>query len=168
MDKLLEMLCTLLDEELERQETVVAVARAQGVAARAYDMDALQAKNAALETLALQAEAAVGGRDAVVAQVASGYGLSKEKQTLSALIEHVENPWSERLRYFQEHLGATLRESRSLVEANMAFMQRSSSKISSSLSMLIPAADPNGDRYDAEGRELAMAGAEAALLDQKG
>ena len=168
MDKLLEMLCGLLDEELERQETVVAVARAQGVAARAYDVDALQAKNAALETLALQAEAAVGGREAVVAQVATGYGLGKQEQTLSAIIEHVESPWSERLVYFQERLGATLRESRSLVESNMAFMQRSSSKIGSSLSMLVPAADPNGDRYDAGGRELAMAGGEPAFLDQKG
>ena len=168
MDKLLEMLCSLLDEELERQETVVAVARAQGVAARAYDVNALLTKNAALETLAMQAEAAVGGREAVVAGIASGYGLSAEEQTLSALIEHVGSPWSERLRYFQDRLGATLRESRLLVETNMAFMQRSSSKIDRSLSMLIPAADLNGDRYNAEGRELATVGTEPALLDRKG
>ena len=51
MEKVLDELCEVLQDELERQENVLAVCRAQGQAARARDVAYLEAKAAALCSL---------------------------------------------------------------------------------------------------------------------
>ncbi|MBM3290178.1 MAG: hypothetical protein FJY92_08515, partial [Candidatus Hydrogenedentes bacterium] len=70
MYDLLEKLCSGLDDEIERQETVLAVCRAQIDAIGARDLNAFEARTAALDVLVRDAAHAQAARAGVIAKVA--------------------------------------------------------------------------------------------------
>lgn len=125
MDELLEKLCGGLEDEIERQETVLAVCRAQIEAIGAQDLNALDARTAALDILVRDAAHAQAARVGVIAKVAVQLDLPPNRRTLGALLEVAPAPWDARLRDIQKRLDRAMGETRRVVRLNARTIRRS-------------------------------------------
>ena len=166
MDDLLEKLCGDLEDEIERQATVLAVCRAQIDAIGARDLNALEARTAALDILVREAAHAQAARAAVIAKVAVQLELPPDKRTLGALVIVVPAPWNARLRDIQKRLRGATDETRRVVRLNARTLRRSLDFNQRLLACM--ATGPNlqpayGDRGTAPG----IAG-DPAVIDQRG
>jgi len=166
MEKTLDRLCAHFEDELERQENVLALCNAQAEAARARDIECLEAKTAALSVLIQDAIDAERERLALVREIVDAYGLPVEQQTLSGLVATVPEPWKTRLADFQLRIRAVLEETRGVVRQNMPVLRRSLNVANEALSALH--GQPDAGRYDGQGenREGALAGPN--VIDRRG
>ncbi len=168
MNELLGALCNQFEEELERQENVLAVCIAQGQAARLHDLEYLEAKTAALNVLIRETAEAERTRMALVEQVVSACALPPGRQTLTELIAVSSEPWKSRLQHFQTRMRATLSETARVVRENNDLIRRSLNVVNQALQSLgqcIPAA-PNA--YDVRGGEVSGHHSGPAFMDQRG
>lgn len=153
LPELLDTLVACFDEELERQENVLRICRAQGEAARNHDVEALQARTEALTELFEEASAAEERRVPVLAAIVEYYELTPEKQTLSGLIEHVPEPWNHRLAEFQTTLRRVLMETKAEVRRNARYMRRSLKTIDNALDLLTGVDSGEPAAYNEAGAE---------------
>jgi len=165
--KLLDALCDLFDDERERQENVLAVSIAQGEAARAHDIELLEAKTEALTLLIREAARQERERISLVSAVVERYGLPFERQTLSDLIRIVPDPWARRMQEFQASMVSTLEQTRRVTRENRRLMRRSLKVVQRTLALLQPDSHPAGD-YDATGEQPAPRGLVPSFIDQRG
>lgn len=166
MNDLFEKLCGELDDEIERQETVLAVCRAQIAAIGTRDLNALEARTAALDILVREAAHAQATRAGVIAKVAVQLDLPPDKRTLGALAIAVPAPWNARLRDIQKRLHHATGETRRVVRLNARTIRRSLDFNQRLLACM--ATGPNrqpayGDRGTAPG-----IASEPAMIDQRG
>lgn len=167
MEKL-ERLCTLFAEELERQETVLAVTTAQGLAVRAHDLEGLEAKTAALQVLIVETAAAEAERLCLVREIVDAFALPVERQTLSDLIEMVDEPYRSRLRHFQTRMRETLAQSRRVVRENSRIFRHSIKVLDGALDTLSPCILQEEGAYDQQGREPLRRRPEPSFIDHRG
>lgn len=168
MDHLLKQLCQLLDEELERQETVLAVCRAQREAALCHDIAGLTARNTALELLIRDAARAQGVRTALLRQVSEECGLARDGQSLSGVIAMASEPWARRLRDLQRALGVVLGDIRRVAQSNTALLRSSARAVDRLLALAEGAESSAGGGYDAQGREPVTQRRAPVLINQAG
>ena len=168
LTKALDRLCTLFEEELERQETVLAVCTAQGAAARANDLEALEAKTAALQLLVADTAAAEPERLRLLREIVDAYELPVERQTLTALIQTVDKPHRERLRDFQARMRHTLDQTRRVVIDNSQSFRHAIKILDGALETLNPCAAFEENAYDGQGREPEKRRPAPSLIDRKG
>lgn len=168
LEPTLERLCALLQEELERQETVLAVVQAQHDALLTHDIEYVEAKTTALKLLIAEAAKAEAARIALFREVVAHYGLPLEQQTLTGLIAAAPEPWRSRLRDFQVRLRKTLSNIRLVVAGNGRILRRSLEVVRESLETLSGCAAVSGSSYDAAGRQPGLPAAIPAVVDQKG
>lgn len=166
MDQVLENLCRLFDDELERQQNTLEVCVALGQAARAHDLEYIEAKNTALRALIEETVASENERIQLVRQVVDYYQLPVERQTLTDLITVVPEPWSTRLGEFQERMRSTLGQTKRVVGENQRIMRRALNVVHSALNCLVRCIPASG--YDARGEECLRAHAAPNIIDQKG
>jgi len=117
-EQALRTLYACLEEELERQENMVAVCAAQAEAAVARDIEALEARTSALHVLIEDAARAQSRRLAATATLVETLGLPVEQQTLSSLIAAVPSPWRERYQEVQSRIQSVLAQSTAHVRRN--------------------------------------------------
>lgn len=165
---ILERLCAHCDEEAERQETVLQVCRAQLCAARAHDIEQLEAKTAALLLLIQETVEAEKTRIALLHDVVGHYQLSKEKQTLTELIVVAPEPWSSRLREFQTRLRSALEETRRVTRENRMVVRRSLNVLNRAMEAAFKTADGARGVYDARGEQRRGAAEQPTVLDRRG
>jgi len=165
--ELLDALCDLFDDEADRQEAVLAISIAQGRAARAHDIAALEAKTQALTLLIREAAQQERDRIRLVTAVVAAYGLPWEKQTLSDLIETVPDPWKRRMAEFQERMVATLEQTRRVTRENRRYMRGTLKVVHQALDLLQPESGAPGD-YDASGEAPRRPGNPPSFIDRKG
>jgi hypothetical protein len=168
MDALFEALCFSLDDEIERQENILAVCQAQGEAARTHDLEYLEAKTAALFTLAQEAAQAEGMRRRLLNQIAAQLGVSAEEQRLTELIQLASEPWVSRMRYFQSRLQTILKETRGVARCNAVVLRASLRVLSQAVGALEQCAGAYASSYTADGTEPLKETAAPTLLDRKG
>jgi hypothetical protein len=168
LEEHLNKLCDLMEEELERQENVLAITLAQGKAARAHDIEYLEAKTAALTCVLEEGVRAESERLAVLRTVVDAFGLREEEQTLSGLISATPSPWSQRLAHFQVRMQEVLAQTRQAVRDNNRIMRGSLRVIHSTMAVLAHHLhlDPGG--YTAQGGERPKSSRVPNLIDQKG
>ncbi len=165
----LNALCTLFDDELERQHSVLAIMRAQGEAARAFDLDALNARTDALDVLMNEALESERRRLELLETVVSHFSLDVEHQTLSDLIAVVPEPWKHRLMEFQTEVRATVDNTRSLVFENAQFIRRCLRGVETVVDTVQGTEPTEASRsYDAEGNRAGRQGGRSALLNAVG
>lgn len=165
---LLERLCTHLEDECERQETVLEVCRAQGLAARAHDIEYLEAKTEALLILIREAMEAERERLELVGEVVRSLNLSVDQQTLSGLIQAVGEPWQSRLRDFQTRVRSVLAETRAANRENSRIMRRSMHVLNRAMDTLLHNGECRSLTYTARGNQSTPERRRAALLDGRG
>lgn len=168
MDELLEALCFVLEDALERQHNLLEICRAQGNAARAHDVEYLEAKTLTLVTVMREAVQAEKTRGDLIVRIAETQGLSEPPQQLTALIAIAPPEWRDRLTYYQERLQQVMAETRSEIRVNAAVMRSALRVINRSVATLEQCADLNAQEYGADGLETAAAGSSPKVLDQKG
>lgn len=166
-EALLERLCRLFDDELERQENVLALCRAQGEAVRAHDVEAMEGRTRALVVLVEDAKKAERERIEILRRVVEVTGLPEDRQTLSDLISAVPGPWNDRMAEFQSRIRRTLGDTRAVARENAALMRHSLRVVNRSV-RTATGADAVTETYDAEGRGPFLAGRAPAVLDAQG
>jgi flagellar biosynthesis/type III secretory pathway chaperone len=165
VEKPFNRLCEVLDAELERQELVLAVLRAQRDAILTRDLEYLEAKTEALNALVREVHQAQGTRLVVLRDVVTALDLALEQQTMTGLILMAHEPWQSRLRELQKQLRAAALESRSLVRSNAVLLRRSMQVVNKCLDSLQQC--EAAAEYNSRGGEPQRA-RRAALIDQKG
>ncbi len=167
-ESVLEKLCDHFDDELERQENMLALCIAQGEAARAHDLEFLEAKTAAMMALQQEAIDAEAERLSLVCQVVDAYDLPVEKQTLSDLIRIAPEPWKRRLGEFQTKMREVIESVRKVSQENAGLMRRSQRVVNDALNTVMRFNPAGGGRYDASGHAEPVFAARAAFVDHRG
>jgi hypothetical protein len=167
MAEVLERLCDVLVEELERQQLLLSLLESQRKAALSHDVALLDAKTQALENLLGDAKMFEGSRHKVVRQVVEMYALPPAQQTLSDLIRALPDPYSSRLRHFQIDFRSTLYAIRDLVRNNSLILNKSLRSVESFLAGL-NRLEPSASHYSAAGKAHAQYALQPALLNQRG
>ncbi|GMV99807.1 MAG: hypothetical protein AMXMBFR84_09460 [Candidatus Hydrogenedentota bacterium] len=165
--ELLESLCQVLDEELERQENVREICRSQHHALVAHDIESVEARTQGLEQLIRDAVAAEHRRLEVVRAIVPLLGMMPESATMTNLIAAAPQPWSDRLAYFQTALKNTVEETRRFVRASAQVSRRTLRALSHCMETL-QRSDTAGSAYDRQGNGPAARSAAPALLDHRG
>lgn len=163
----LDELCAVFDAELERQQNILAVCRVLGDAARAHDVEYLEAKTAALEVLIRDTAGAEAERHRLLRHIVDYYELSPKQQTLTRLAATVPQPWRRRMEEFQRAIQTTLLETGKVVRENAGVIRRSIKVVGQLLNVFQQAAVQPG-QYDAQGAEPPRREHRPALMDQKG
>ncbi len=166
-DESLEALCRYFSDELARQEEVLNLTIAQGNAAQARDMSALDAKTIALQGLIQQVVGAEKQRLQLLHTVVEEYALPKEAQTLSHLIEVVPEPFQSRLRDFQKKMQTILKEIQHVVRENNRKMRYSLRIVDHALHAVTPHT-PVSRGYNASGADAVVRSAVPTMVDQRG
>ena len=166
--EVLEALCNHFDEELERQETMLAICAAQGEAARAHDFEYLEAKTKAMIALQQEAIDAEAERLALVCQVVDVFELPVERQSLSDLIQVAPDPWRTRLHEFQLRMRTVIADVRRVSQENHAIMRRSLRVVNDALNTVMRFNPAAGSPYDATGQAGSVRTAHPAVMDQRG
>lgn len=164
----LDTLCDLLDDELERQENVLAITEAQGQAARAHDVEHLEAKTAALTACIDEGVQAEIKRLETLRVIVDTLGLPEEQQTLTHLIGAVSDPWSRRLAEFQARMQEIIAQTRGAVRENNRVMRGSLRVINGTMAILARHLPLEGEGYDAKGDERSRGARAPSMLDRKG
>ena len=164
----LDQLCAHFDAELLRQRAVLDVCRAQGEAMRAHDMEALDAASKGLMALMKDALAAEKDRLRLLREVVGPFRLVAERQTLTALIAAVPEPWYSRMQAFQTEIREVLDATRAEVRRHAGFLRRAGRILDRSVSAIIGCAPTEGDAYDREGKEPARRHRRPALVNTLG
>lgn len=167
-EEILDALCDHFDDELVRQETMLAICISQGEAARAHDFEHLEAKTASMQALQREAIEAEEERLSLVCQVVDAFDLPVEKQNLSDLIVAVPEPWKTRLREFQLRMAEVITEVRSTSRENNALMRRSLRVVNDALNTVLRFNPAANGHYDAAGQTGRAAGSSPAVMDRRG
>jgi hypothetical protein len=168
MEAIFEQLCEILEDELERQENVLAQCRAQQEAARMRDVAGLEARSSALQILFREATAAEPKRQQTVRQVAAELGLHEANPSLGVLVEASPEPWDGRLRHLQGRLRDTLQQSRNQARENAILFRRSLRTVTGCLQVFRLEAPNGAGHYTQSGHESAGTQSPALLVNQRG
>ncbi len=164
-----EQVCEVIQDELERQQNVLAVCKAQRAALSANDIEAVEARTAALESLIRDAVGAEAQRHAVLRSAVDYCELPPERQTMTHLVEELPQPWSSRLSHLQKQLKSTIQETQQVNRANARTIHRSRQMTDRCFAALRGSENDPPGAYDENGAEpLAQRQETPALLDHRG
>lgn len=166
IEELLDGLCNLCDDELERQETSLALCRAQGEGLRARNLAYIDAKTAALDTLIREAADAEKKRLELVRTAMERWGLRDVPPTLTTLIQAAPEPSRTRLIEFQSKLRRVLAETRRVVSSNATLLRVAMSAVDDALRVFEMTMNAGPQGYTQQGNTPRAAG--PALIDRRG
>jgi hypothetical protein len=161
----LSALCELLDTELERQHDILATVKAQGLAARAQNLEELDKRTAALSLLMHESLRSEQERLRLLRPIVEQFGLKGADQTLSNLVAAVPDPWKTRLAEFQQALKRTVAASRQEIHRNATVMRTTLKRVDNAMESVFQ--DGNNRVYSAGGSDVRRERA-ATMLDAMG
>lgn len=168
LEDCLEALCEVFQDDLERQEDMLVLCKAQGQAALTHDVELIEARTEALSALITDAAESEKRRIALATALVEGLRLPHDKQSLSGLIEVAPPPWKQRMADFQQRMRELLDETRAIVLNNGQVLRRSAKVVGEALDALTQCAPAPRGQYDARGGESGALGTPPAFLDQRG
>lgn len=161
----LAALCELLEDELERQYSVLETVKAQGLAARAQNLPELDKRTAGLSLLMHESLRSEQERLRLLGPIVAHFGLQGADQTLSNLVQAVPEPWRTRLGEFQAALKRTVDASREQIQANAKVMRTTLKRVDAAMETVFP--QSGGRRYTSGGADARSERA-AMMLDAMG
>lgn len=168
MSTALEHLCQVFEDQLERQECMLAVCTAQGAAVRSRDVAELETRTGALQRLIQESVDAEQQRLSLIGSVVEELALPVEEQTLSGLIAAVADPWKSRMAEFQQRIREVLDRTRQVIRENHRMMQQSLRMVNNTMDMLVDSVPEQQNSYDAQGVERGRENFPVSMLDQRG
>jgi len=161
----LEQLCLALDQELERQELLHGLVKAQYEAIHARDHKVLEARTEAISVLARDSRDAEHTRHTLFDQLAIAYELPADGRNMSGLIGACPAPYHGRLKALQTDLRELVASTQQQARDNGRLVQRSLRAVRGTLEVAQP------ETQLAAGYPATHAGARKTapvLLDQRG
>lgn len=168
MDASFRKLIDLLDAEIERQEMLLAVCRAQQQALIEGDREYLEMKTAGVATLAQEARADETARKQLVREIAAALGIDSPEPTLAELALIAPVPVNRNLLERRDQLRRVVRETSTVNQENNRLLRRSLGIVGTCLRTLDWVVSAHAGSYDANGAAPPAAFTRPALLDQKG
>lgn len=168
MEELLDTLCEILGDELERQENVLAQCQGQRDAVRDRDVTRVADRATALQALLRQTADAESRRHEILRRLVEALGLPAEHCSLTRLVEAAPEPWKGRLRHLQGRLRETMAQSRVLARENAVLLRRSVRIVGQCLQHFQPDAPSGTGHYTSSGDQTPIVRQPAALLNQRG
>ena len=176
MELLLEQLCRNLEDEVQRQESILAVCRAQGEAVRSNNIENLESQTQRVVSLLQEAAEAEKDRNRLVGRLATQCGCPLA--TLSDLVAVAAGPCGEHLRHIQKRLRSVLAETRKVVHGNTVLFRGGLRLVSQTVRSLqsaeVSAQDslhgitPESASYTASGTAATRRLPRPAMIDQRG
>ena len=167
MSSLFERLCEMLDDEVERQENVLAVCQAQSEAVKTNGLEYLEAKTASLVVLIQEAAQASRERSGVMESIAAEHGLNRVGLIFSDVVAAAPEPLRGRLAESHRRLRAVLKQTRPVAISNASSLRQALRGMRASLAVLGPEA-PSGSAYDATGMHESAKPGLVNTMDQRG
>jgi hypothetical protein len=164
LESKLELLHEYFLRELERQESVLAICRAQSKAALRGDTDSLQSLTQSLVELIQGAMRDEARRHESLRAVVAALGLPEEEHTLSLLIERVPSAWRKRFREFQVGIRTVMDETRRTTRVNRRYFLHSARLVNESMSESV-GSKPG---YTSRGSMPGLSSLQAMLLNAAG
>jgi hypothetical protein len=168
VEKLLETLCNLLEGEIERQGSFLAVCNAQREAVSVRDLDAISARTSAIEILIRESIQAQTLRQEALKPIVRHFGLSPEQQTMSHLAAVTPEPWRSRLKDLQQRMQLTVEETRRAVRANAKVVRNSKRVNDCLIAALRNERQAPRTGYCSNGSEYAACTEQPVLVDRRG
>lgn len=171
MSSKFQRLCDLIEDEVERQENVLAVCQAQTEAVKTNDLEFLESKTAALVVLIQEAAQAARERVALVESIAKEdlqAGAEDLKRLRFAdIVAAAPNRLRARLSDGHDRLRAALATTRPVAAANAVSLRTALRTMNASFAALSPP-KPTGAAYDARGMGPVEHPGAVKLVDQRG
>jgi septal ring factor EnvC (AmiA/AmiB activator) len=167
VDAVFEKLCGLLEDELERQQTVCAVCEAQRLAVLENDIKAIQGHSNALESLIRESARAQSERQEALRRLYEALQLSGDPATLSPVVEASPEPWRSRLAYLRDRIHAVVADTRRSVRGNARTIRQSLRLTQALLAAFRPSQTAPG-AYSEHGSDTRDAAPAPMLLDSRG
>ncbi|HQE83314.1 MAG TPA: flagellar export chaperone FlgN [Candidatus Hydrogenedentes bacterium] len=169
VDNLLDRLCDILDAELVRQETILAICRKKRDALRVADIQALEARTAALEAVLRESFEAEAERHHLLHALTLQMGLPQDAVTLTRLVEAVPEPWKSRLKHFQRQLKKTLETTQSVTRGYVRELRHRLQVCGQNFARLgFDSKEGKSGLYDSQGWRPETPGISPALVNQRG
>ncbi|MCX5771435.1 MAG: flagellar protein FlgN [Candidatus Hydrogenedentes bacterium] len=167
MSRLFERLCEMLDDEVERQENVLAVCQAQSEAMKSNDLEYLEAKTASLVVLLQEAARATKERSAVMKTIAVEQGLNREGLFFSDMVAAAPESLRGRLAESHRRLRDALKKARPVALSNALSLRQALRTMRVSLAAVTPES-PSGAAYDSTGMHQPAKPGLVNVLNQRG
>jgi hypothetical protein len=164
----LARLCNLLDEEIERQENLLAICRAQQQALLAQDLDSMQARTAAMEAVARESAQAHVLRLEALRPLRESVEMAGDGFCLSDLIAVAPAGCRDRLREIQARLRGVVAENRNLIRSNARLLRTSMRLTEEVLNAFQNCAETLTRGYTEQGAGASGTGRVPAMIDQRG
>jgi len=164
----MKILCDMLDDEIERQQNVGSVCVAHHEALCARDIDAIDARNTALELLARDSGLQESARQAAVAKISEVLGLTPERSRLRDLADHAPEPWKTRLSERRVALHDVVVSNQRLVRRNKLIATKSKMIADSWRETLFEHFGESGPAYCGDGHTPPSVQRGPAMIDQRG
>ncbi len=168
MDDLLNQLCGVLDDEIERQELALTLCEAQSDAAAAHDAAALNGRTEALNLVLRETVAAEETRLRVLCDLVARLELTEGQQTMSGLVAALDEPWRGRVAQRQKRLRMLLADVRAANQRTARILRKNMRRVQECLSFLDAPDAEKANRYDRSGHEHGQRREALGLLDQRG
>lgn len=144
-------LSTILDEELQRQEELLALVREQGGAIVKRDATTLETHTNAINTLVGKAAAAESARHAVLREIVDHLELPVSEQTMSHIAEDAPAPYRDRLEFQQARLHTVMTECHELIYENARRLRRAAQITNDCLLVMTGQAEAPSPAYSSGG-----------------
>ncbi len=164
----MKRLCDMLDDEIERQQNVGSVCTAQHEALCARDIEAIDARNNALELLARDSESEAEARQGAVLRLSQDLGLTPERTRLRDLAAHAPEPWKSRLSERRTALQSVVLSNQRLVQRNELIARKSRKIASAWRETLFGQLSETGPAYRGDGHTPPTVQGAPAMIDQRG
>lgn len=173
MHKAFETLASLLEEEVARQEEVLAATRAQGRAARARDVKAIEEQSAILMVLAQKTAHAEMARKRALRQLL-GRDPGSETTLRDVIIAAPEecrshlNELRDRLRALLSVIREETRENMTWIRASLKVVRRALLSVEPYLQACSGHYSTHGELLAGHGHTNTLSAMQPALIDRKG
>ena len=164
LNRLLNELHAHFLHELERQETVLGICRAQGKAALESDPETLQRLTQSLVVLIEETLGEEAKRHDLLRQIVDLLEVPQEEHTLTTLIERIPSEWQSRFRDFQVRLRGVLSETRDVTRLNRRYLLHANRIVNDTLRETV-GAKPG---YTSQGNVPGLSSLQAMLLNAAG
>jgi hypothetical protein len=170
MERKLDLLIRHLEDEAERQETVVVLCREQMEAARTHDYERLIERTTALEILNRDALSAHGERTRLLADVVrvTGVTVDSENVRLADVAAGMPEPWRSRVMDLRNRIRTATSESAALVRSNSVWFRHALRVMANMRGVVSQFVQTQPGQYDARGLDAASGGLVPAVVDQRG
>ncbi len=163
---LLEDLTTVLDEEIESLDRLLLLCEREKESLMENDVRSLNRENREQEELISKLQRSEIVRAKITKEVGQTLGLGGEGLTLSKLLPHTKEPYSDRLKQRGDKLHQSLKKIQSLNRTNALLLANSLRLMQKKVELLTQIGEEDDSLYSQKGM-ISLKGIKRSIVDRK-